>query len=88
MHKDEASYLFSVLGKPYRVKIVKMLYHNVSLTSEQIKERLDLDETLVEAHLETLCRANLIQQKDYSYFCNKELVDALMSFISTKCGCC
>ncbi|MDE5565518.1 MAG: helix-turn-helix domain-containing protein [Anaeroplasmataceae bacterium] len=88
MHKEEAGYLFNILGNPDRVKIVKMLYHNVSLTNEQIIERMNLDFNVIEEHLKTLINANLIQNKDYCYFCNKELIDTLMSFITTRCKCC
>lgn len=88
MHKEEASQLFACLGDPNRVKIVKMLYNNDSLTLKALEQRIGVDSFELKSHLKTLVDANLILNQQEVYRCNKELVDTLMSFISTRCGCC
>ncbi len=88
MHKEEASQLFLCLGDGIRVKVVKMLYHNVSLSLEQLCERMDMTSLELQKHFDILCEAKLILKEENKFTCNKELVDTLMTFITTKCGCC
>ncbi|MDE5856150.1 MAG: helix-turn-helix domain-containing protein, partial [Anaeroplasmataceae bacterium] len=88
MHKEEASKLFASLGDGSRVKIVKMLYHNPVLSLDNLCERMDMNSFELKAHLNILCEVGLISKTEEQYSCNKELVDTLLSFIPTKCGCC
>lgn len=88
MHKDEAAKLFAGLSDPNCVKIVKMLYHNSALNLDQLEERMGVSRLELKSHLQGLLDLGLIENKETSYFCNKELVDSLMSFIPTKCSCC
>ena len=45
MHKQEASYLFSILSNGERVKILKFLYNNkIVYTFDMIKAFVDLNE--------------------------------------------
>lgn len=88
MHKEEAGKLFSILGNPDRVKIMKMLYHNQTLNIEQLQQRMNLPILELSSHLDILLESGLITQNGTTYVCNKELVDSLMSFIPTKCSCC
>lgn len=88
MHKEEASKLFASLGDGTRVKIVKMLYHNTHLNLEELCERTGLNSFELKSHLILLCDVELITKEENYFVCNKELVDTLLSFIPTKCGCC
>lgn len=88
MHKEEAGRLFAVLGEPIRVKIMKMLYHNTSLSMEELKGRMGLGEAELTPHLSSLCEVEFLYRQQNTYTCNKALVDTLMSFIPTKCACC
>lgn len=88
MHKEEAGLLFSCLGYPDRVKIVKLLYHNDNFTIQQLLERMNLEAVELDGHLQALSDAGLIKKEGYYCSCNKELVENLMSFITTKCSCC
>ncbi|MDE7263706.1 MAG: helix-turn-helix domain-containing protein [Anaeroplasmataceae bacterium] len=88
MHKEEASRLFSSLADPNRVKIVKMLYHNSSLSLEVLEKKIELSEFELRTDLNLLCSVGLLTKQEEEYRCNKELVDTLLSFIPTKCGCC
>lgn len=88
MHKEEASVLFAGLGHPDRVKIVKMLYHNETLSITQLLERMGIDAANIELHLQALKELKIVKLEGYYCSCNKELIDQLMSFITTKCGCC
>lgn len=88
MHKEEASRLFGSLADPVRVKIVKMLYHNATLDLQALESRMDLSEFELRTHLNLLCGVGIISKENDEYHCNKELIDTLLSFIPTKCGCC
>ncbi|MDE6407564.1 MAG: helix-turn-helix domain-containing protein [Anaeroplasmataceae bacterium] len=88
MHKDEASRLFASLGDPNRVKIVKMLYHNETLSVEALTQIMDLSSLELKSHLSLLCEVGLVKKQNEEYCCNKELLDTLLAFIPTRCGCC
>ena len=88
MHKDEASRLFASLGDPNRVKIVKMLYHNSTLSIERLSQMMDLSSLELKAHLNVLTEVDLVKKQNEDYCCDKELLDTLLSFIPTRCGCC
>lgn len=88
MHKEEAGMLFECLGDPNRVKIVKLLYHTSFLTLVELEERIGISLIELKTHLQKLTDCNLIFSNESKYKCNKELVDTLMNFISTRCGCC
>ena len=88
MHKEEIATLFATLGHPDRVKIVKLLYHNDQLTLPQLMERMNLEVNDLQLHLQALHTDHLISMDTQYCACNKEVIDRLMSFISTKCSCC
>lgn len=88
MHKEEAGKLFASLGDGTRVKIVKMLYHNTTLSLSNLCERMGMSSSELEPHLNILLEVGLISKQGELYSCNKDLVEALMTFITTKCGCC
>lgn len=88
MHKEEASRLFASLGDANRVKIVKMLYHNPSIDLEALGKKMDLPSTELRVHLSILMETGLVTIEDNMYNCNKDLLHALLTFITTKCGCC
>ena len=91
MHKEEASKLFKVLSDESRVKIVKVLYHRDELCACKLLEVVNCCQSTLSHHMSVLTESNLvIPRKDgkwVHYRCNKELVDQLMSFIQTPCGC-
>lgn len=86
MHKDDASFLFSVLGNASRVKIVKMLYNKSSMNEETLIEKMEGED--LKEHLDILLKSQLIFKNDKEYECNKPLVEELMQFIVTPCKCC
>lgn len=88
MHKEEAAKLFASLGDESRVKIVKMLYHNTALNLNNLCDRMGMSSAEIEPHLNLLIEVELISKQEDQYSCNKDLVEALMTFITTKCGCC
>ena len=53
MHKQEASYLFSILSNGERVKILKFLYNNkIIYTFDMIKAFVDLNEEELKSSLD------------------------------------
>lgn len=88
MHKEEASRLFASLGDPNRVKIVKMLYHNPNLNLEMLGNRMEVSSIELKAHLSILEEVGLVTKNADTYNCNKEVLETLLSFITTRCGCC
>ena len=87
MHKKEASELFNVLGNEDRVKIMKMLYNRCDLTFKELLSIIDCDEKELTDSLEKLLYFNLITTDNEIYSCNRELLNELLSFIVTPCGC-
>ena len=87
MHKKEASELFNVLGNEDRVKIMKMLYNRGDLTFKELLSIIDCDEKELTDSLEKLLYFNLITTDNEIYSCNRELLNELLSFIVTPCGC-
>ena len=88
MHKQEASYLFSILSNGERVKILKFLYNNKIVYSfDMIKAFVDLNEEELKSSLDLLLDNNLILSKDNGYMANYQFIDELMDFIRTACGC-
>lgn len=87
MHKKEASELFNVLGNEDRVKIMKMLYNRGDLTFKELLSIIDCDEKELTDSLEKLLYFNLITTDNEIYSCNRELLNELLSFIITPCGC-
>ena len=84
MHKQEASYLFSILSNGERVKILKFLYNNkIVYTFDMIKAFVDLNEEELKSSLDLLLDNNLILSKDNGYMANYQFMD----FIRTPCGC-
>ncbi|MDE7214076.1 MAG: helix-turn-helix domain-containing protein, partial [Anaeroplasmataceae bacterium] len=79
MHKDEASRLFASLGDPNRVKIVKMLYHNSTLSVERLSQMMDLSSLELKAQLNVLIEVGLVKKQNEDYCCDKELLDTLLS---------
>lgn len=88
MHKQEASYLFSILSNGERVKILKFLYNNKIVYSfDMIKAFVDLNEEELKSSLDLLLDNNLILSKDNGYMANYQFIGELMDFIRTPCGC-
>lgn len=87
MHKKEASELFNVLGNEDRVKIMKMLYNRDDLTFKELLSIIGCDEKELTDSLEKLLYFNLITTDNEIYSCNRELLNELLSFIVTPCGC-
>ena len=87
MHKKEASELFNVLGNEDRVKIMKMLYNRGDLTFKELLSIISCDEKELTNSLEKLLYFNLITTDNEIYSCNRELLNELLSFIITPCGC-
>ena len=87
MHKKEASELFNVLGNEDRVKIMKMLYNRGDLTFKELLSIIGCDEKELADSLEKLLYFNLITTDNEIYSCNRELLNELLSFIITPCGC-
>lgn len=87
MHKKEASELFNVLGNEDRVKIMKMLYNRGDLTFKELLSIIGCDEKELTDILEKLLYFNLITTDNEIYSCNRELLNELLSFIVTPCGC-
>lgn len=87
MHKKEASELFNVLGNEDRVKIMKMLYNRGKLTFKELLSIIGCDEKELTDSLEKLLYFNLITTDNKIYSCNRELLNELLSFIITPCGC-
>lgn len=92
MHKQEASILFKALGDESRVKIVKVLYNKGEICACKLLDIVECKQATLSHHLKVLSNLELItcrkDGKQRLYSCNKELVDELMSFVSTPCGCC
>lgn len=87
MHKKEASELFNVLGNEDRVKIMKKLYNRGDLTFKELLSIIGCDEKELTNSLEKLLYFNLITTDNEIYSCNRELLNELLSFIITPCGC-
>ena len=88
MHKDEASYGFSILSDATRVKIAKFLYINNELSFDDLLMISGLNEDELIISLNLMEQGHLIKKEGNNYFINKEYVDALLDFIRTPCGCC
>lgn len=88
MHKQEASYLFSLLSDGDRVKIIKVLYNNDEVPYAKFNQIVDCDKNTLDTHLSLLVEGNLLVCNQSIYKCNKELVDELMEFVKKPCGCC
>ncbi len=92
MHKNDAAELFKVLGNPNRVKMLKILYNTESVSKNQFAKAFDCDDKALRYHLDLLTKCNLfkmnVTNESETYVCNRELVDELMSFVSTRCKCC
>lgn len=88
MHKEEASLGFKHLSNPHNVKIVKMLYVKGDLNVSALMEKIEIEEDELKGLLNELVEGNLITTTDnINYSVNKDYVDTLMSFVSTKCKC-
>ncbi len=88
MHKDEASYGFSILSDSTRVKIAKFLYVNNELSFDDLLMISGLNEDELIISLNLMEQGHLIKKEGNNYFINKEYVDTLLDFIRTPCGCC
>lgn len=88
MHRDEASELFACLGDMDRVKIMKMLYNNELMTYDQLNQRMGLEMEELKSQVLILEKLNFLSIQQDVIKCNKNLVDTLMTFITTKCSCC
>lgn len=88
MHKDEASYGFSILSDATRVKIAKFLYINNELSFDDLLMISGLNEDELIISLNLMEQGHLIKKEGNNYFINKEYVDTLLDFIRTPCGCC
>ena len=88
MHKDEASYGFSILSDSTRVKIAKFLYINNELSFDDLLMISGLKEDELIISLNLMEQGHLIKKEGNNYFINKEYVDTLLDFIRTPCGCC
>lgn len=88
MHKDEASYGFSILSDSTRVKIAKFLYINNELSFDDLLSVSGLNEDELIISLNLMEQGHLIKKEGNNYFINKEYVDTLLDFIRTPCGCC
>ena len=88
MHKDEASYGFSILSDSTKVKIAKFLYINNELSFDDLLMISGLNEDELIISLNLMEQGHLIKKEGNNYFINKEYVDTLLDFIRTPCGCC
>jgi len=84
MHKDDAAILFGVLANGNRIKILKKLYTKGNMDLDTIQMMFDCD---IKEDLKILMNNQFINYQNNQYEINKELVDQLMKFISTPCGC-
>lgn len=87
MHKEEASKLFFVLGKPNTVKMAKMLYNKGAMSKEALAALIKTSDIEFAADLKSMVEANLILVNGAEVEINRELIDTLMKFIVTPCGC-
>ncbi|MBP3713040.1 MAG: hypothetical protein J6I69_00495 [Bacilli bacterium] len=88
MHKDEAAYLFGILGDSVIVKIIKFLYVKGPLSFNDLGVVSDLNEMKLNATLDKLCLASLVLRTETEmYRVNKKKVDELMEFVRTPCEC-
>ncbi len=87
MHKDEASYGFSILSDSTRVKIAKFLYVNNELSFDDLLMISGLNEDELIISLNLMEQGHLIKKEGNNYFINKEYIDTLLDFIRTPCGC-
>lgn len=85
MHKQEAAHLFAILGDEDIVKSLKLLYNLGDLSFNELSLRVDSND--LDAKLELLIKENLVSLIDEKYHANRELIDELMSFITTACKC-
>jgi len=85
MHKQEAAHLFTILGDEDIVKTLKLLYNLGDLSLNDLSLRIEASD--LDAKLELLIKENLISLINEKYHANRELIDELMSFITTACKC-
>ncbi len=88
MHKEEASYLFSVLGNPNSVKIAKMLYNKGDMDISNLEKLIKTTPEEFMKALSNLLEAKLVLLEATLYKINKPLLENLLAFIVTPCGCC
>lgn len=86
MHKQEASILFRALSNPNSVKVAKMLYNKGNLSNNELKLIMNIDEKSYNLALKELSDVNLIFVNEMVEL-NKPLLEQLLSFITTPCGC-
>lgn len=86
LHKDEAAKLFIALGNPNAVKICKMLYSYKALESEELFGLIKCNVNEYNEQINNLNELNIIIINKKIEI-NKDLIDELMSFITTKCKC-
>ncbi len=87
MHKQEASILFRVLGNETAVKAMKMLYNRGKMDFDTLAKVVGADEEEFNLALHNLTNNSLVIINDGIFEVNKALLDELLSFIVTPCGC-
>ena len=87
MHKQEASILFKALGDETSVKMMKMLYNRGAMDFSTLSSVVGGSPLEFNNSLESLLDNELVLLNDEIYSANVELLDTLLKFIVTPCGC-
>ena len=87
MHKDDASYLFGVLADENSVKMAKMLYNKGDMDYDTLKAMVGCDLMSFNKSLTSMLESNLVISNNDVYSINRKLLDTLLKFIVTPCGC-
>ena len=87
MHKDEASRLFLALGDENAVKMAKMLYNRGDMNYDTLLNVVGCSIISFNKALESMLNTNLVLLNNDIYSINRELLDTLLKFIITPCGC-
>lgn len=87
MHKQDASQLFAVLGNEDTVKMAKMLFNRGAMNYDTLHQVITQDEEALKKALTMMQECGLVFLDNDMYQINKPLLDELLSFIVTPCGC-
>ena len=87
MHKDDAAKLFSALGDENAVKMVKMLYNKGDMSFDKLKEVVGCSLLDFNKALEAMLGCELVIMDNDICSLNKELLNTLLKFLVTPCGC-
>lgn len=87
MHKDDASYLFGILADENAVKMAKMLYNKGDMDIDMLFKATGCGLVDFNKALTSMLEGELVLLNDTSYSINRPLLDTLLKFIVTPCGC-